>query len=67
MKIKTEIQAVIWKINLEVGQEYLTYLLDLEVVSRNLIFLATAYNGGPGNLQKWKKESLTHINLSDLF
>ena len=45
------------EINLEVGQEYLTYLLDLEVVSRNIIFLAAAYNGGPGNLQKWKKET----------
>ena len=45
------------EINLEVGQEYLTYLLDLEQVSRNLIFLATAYNGGPGNLQKWKNET----------
>ncbi len=45
------------EINLEVGQEYLTYLLDLEVVSRNLIFLAAAYNGGPGNLQKWKRET----------
>ncbi len=45
------------EINLEVGQEYITYLLDLEIVSRNLIFLAAAYNGGPGNLQKWKKET----------
>ena len=45
------------EINLEVGQEYLTYLLDLEVISRNIIFLAAAYNGGPGNLQKWKKET----------
>ena len=45
------------EINLEVGQEYINYLLDLEVVSRNLIFLAAAYNGGPGNLQKWKKET----------
>ena len=45
------------EINLEVGQEYISYLLDLEVVSRNLIFLAAAYNGGPGNLQKWKKET----------
>ena len=45
------------EINLEVGQEYITYLLDLEVVSRNLIYLAAAYNGGPGNLQKWKKET----------
>ncbi len=45
------------EINLEVGQEYLNYLLDLEIVSRNIIFLAAAYNGGPGNLQKWKKET----------
>ncbi len=45
------------EINLEVGQEYITYLLDLEVVSRNLIYLAAAYNGGPGNLQKWKRET----------
>ena len=45
------------EINLEVGQEYLIYLLDLESVSRNIIFLAAAYNGGPGNLQKWKKET----------
>ena len=45
------------EINLEVGQEYITYLLDLELVSRNLIFLAAAYNGGPGNLQKWKRET----------
>ncbi len=45
------------EINLEVGQEYLTYLLDLEQVSGNLIFLAAAYNGGPGNLQKWKNET----------
>tara|TARA_A100001011_G_C14320387_1_gene850299 strand:+ start:5786 stop:7525 length:1740 start_codon:yes stop_codon:yes gene_type:complete len=45
------------QINLEVGQEYIEYLLDLEIVSRNLIFLAAAYNGGPGNLKKWKKET----------
>ena len=43
------------EINLEVGQEYIEYLLDLKIVSRNLIFLAAAYNGGPGNLQKWKE------------
>ncbi len=42
------------EINLEVGQEYLEYLLKLENVSNNLIYLAAAYNGGPGNLKKWK-------------
>ena len=45
------------EINLEVGQEYIEYLLDLEIVSNNLIFLAAAYNGGPGNLKKWKTET----------
>ena len=45
------------EINLEVGQEYIEYLLDLEIVSNNLIFLATAYNGGPGNLKKWKEKT----------
>ena len=45
------------EINLEVGQEYIEYLLDLEIVSNNLIFLAAAYNGGPGNLKKWKQET----------
>ena len=45
------------EINLEVGQEYIEYLLDLELVSNNLIYLAAAYNGGPGNLKKWKQET----------
>ena len=45
------------EINLEVGQEYIEYLLGLEIVSNNLIYLATAYNGGPGNLKKWKEET----------
>ena len=41
------------EINLEVGQEYIEYLLGLEIVSNNLIYLAAAYlNGGPGNLKK---------------
>ncbi len=35
----------------------LNTFLDLEIVSNNLIFLAAAYNGGPGNLKKWKEET----------
>ena len=54
------------EINLEVGQEYIEYLLDLKVVDRNLIYLAAAYNGGPGNLQKWKKET-NYLNDSLFF
>ena len=45
------------EINLEVGQEYIKYLLKLNQVKENLIFLAAAYNGGPGNLKKWQKNT----------
>ncbi len=42
--------------NLSLGQHYLTYLMKLPVVDNNLIYLAVAYNGGPGNLSKWKRQ-----------
>jgi soluble lytic murein transglycosylase-like protein len=45
------------EINLDVGQEYIEYLLNLKSVNNNLIYLAAAYNGGPGNLSKWKKNT----------
>ena len=45
------------EINIDVGQEYIEYLLNLEQVNNNLIYLTAAYNGGPGNLQKWKKNT----------
>lgn len=41
--------------NLSLGQNYLLKLMDNEEVNYNLIFLAVAYNAGPGNLAKWKK------------
>ena len=41
--------------NLSLGQNYLLTLLDNGEVNYNLIFLAVAYNAGPGNLAKWKK------------
>lgn len=42
-------------LNLSLGQQYLTYLLSHERVGGDLFRLATAYNGGPGNLQKWER------------
>ena len=45
------------EINLDVGQEYIEYLLNLESVNNNLIYLTAAYNGGPGNLSKWKENT----------
>ena len=53
------------EINLDVGQEYIEYLLNLKLVNNNLIYLAAAYNGGPGNLEKWL-EKINHLD-DDLF
>jgi len=45
------------EINLEVGQEYIQYLMNLDTIQKNLIYLAAAYNGGPGNLKKWQENT----------
>jgi len=54
------------EINLDVGQEYIEYLLDLKIVNNNLIYLAAAYNGGPGNLKKWLEET-NHLDDAIFF
>lgn len=41
--------------NLSLGQNYLLKLMQNPEIGENLIFLAVAYNAGPGNLAKWKK------------
>ena len=47
--------------NLELGQQYLIYLMKHKSVATNLFHLTAAYNGGPGNLQKWKNNT-QHMN-----
>jgi len=44
-------------LNMALGQKYLGMLLDNDVVQGDLIRLAAAYNGGPGNLAKWQQRS----------
>ncbi|WP_169544584.1 lytic transglycosylase domain-containing protein [Sneathiella aquimaris] len=51
--------------NLKLGQKYLTYLMQDKTVQTNLFHLTIAYNGGPGNLIKWK--SRTKANGDPLF
>jgi soluble lytic murein transglycosylase len=43
-------------LNIALGQKYLKHLLDNSDVGGDLIRLAAAYNGGPGNLAKWKRK-----------
>lgn len=42
--------------NLNIGRAYLHHLLELKAVDGNLLYLALAYNAGPGKLMQWKKE-----------
>jgi soluble lytic murein transglycosylase-like protein len=48
-------------LNLSLGQRYLDYLLEHQSVDGDLFRLTTAYNGGPGNLNKWEQ----HIKAGD--
>ncbi len=41
--------------NLDLGQRYISHLLANRAVGDNLFRLTTAYNGGPGNLNKWQR------------
>ena len=42
--------------NLYAGQKYVNYLLNKDYINGDLFLMLTAYNAGPGNLQKWKKK-----------
>jgi len=41
--------------NMELGQNYVDYLMT-KAVDGDLFHLAAAYNGGPGNLRRWKRD-----------
>lgn len=43
-------------LNLKLGQDYIQHLLKEPVVDGNLVKMLAAYNGGPGNLNKWMRK-----------
>ncbi len=43
------------ELNISLGQKYLAHLVGDEAILGNLILLTAAYNGGPGNLAKWRR------------
>jgi len=49
-------------VNMEFGQSYLKYLLNHRAVGQDMFSLLMAYNAGPGNLSKWKRE---RANIDD--
>lgn len=44
------------EINVDLGQRYIQYLLNHGAVDGDLISLLVAYNGGPGNLRRWRSQ-----------
>ena len=54
-------------LNLQLGQKYLGYLLEHETVDGNILMMAAAYNGGPGNLSKWQKRILKKTDDTLMF
>lgn len=45
------------ELNITLGQAYIRYLLEQDLVSNNLFFLTAAYNSGPVKLGKWQREN----------
>jgi len=43
--------------NLDLGQRYIRILLSDAAIGGDLFMLAAAWNGGPGNLSKWRRRS----------
>ena len=41
--------------NIELGQRYVRHLIATPNIGSNLFLITAAYNGGPGNLNKWQK------------
>jgi len=45
------------RINLQLGQQYIEILLKDKKINGDLFLLAAAWNGGPGNLNKWRRNT----------
>ncbi len=44
-------------LNVTLGERYLVHLLGHNGIDGNLFYAMTAYNGGPGNLKKWRRKA----------
>lgn len=45
------------EVNLTLGQKYIEILLKDKKINGSLFLMAAAWNGGPGNLNKWRKST----------
>ena len=47
----------LWLCNITLGQKYVRHLLNDPNIDGDLFYAVAAYNGGPGNLRKWRRRS----------
>jgi len=45
------------ELNLKLGQKYISILLGDDKIQGDLFLMAAAWNGGPGNLNKWRRNN----------
>ena len=57
MHLKERAKLYTPETNLELGQRYIEMLLGEQDVANDLFKLAVAWNGGPGNLRKWNRNT----------
>jgi len=57
MRLKARNKLYTPETNLELGQRYIEMLLGERDVANDLFKLAVAWNGGPGNLRKWNRNT----------
>jgi len=43
--------------NIKLGQQYVRHLMATPKIGLNMFLITAAYNGGPGNLNKWQKQA----------
>ncbi len=44
-------------LNMSLGQKYILHLMENDHIKGDLLLVAAAYNGGPGNLKKWQRRA----------
>lgn len=57
-RLRTTMRRTLFEplVNLGLGQKYVSMLLANDKIRGDLFLLAAAWNGGPGNLNKWRRE-----------
>jgi soluble lytic murein transglycosylase-like protein len=53
-------------LNIALGQKYIEHLIDNNMIKGNMLLVAAAYNGGPGNLSRWRKRAARNSFMDPL-